>query len=211
MIKAVVFDLDGVLVDATEWHYEALNKALAIFGYSISREEHLSLYNGLPTRKKLELLSVVKGFPRSLHDLVSRLKQKYTREIIRAHCRPDIVKVQMLTELRNSGYTLAVCSNAIRATVEEMLELSEIRHFFSLVLSNEDISRPKPAPDIYLKAFKLLKLRPDQCAIVEDAEHGKAAARASGASLIAVDSYYQVDSNLVFSCLREEEYPQLCA
>ena len=66
-IKAVIFDLDGVLVDATEWHYEALNRALGLFGYNIARYEHLTTYNGLPTRKKLEMLSVEKNFPRGLH------------------------------------------------------------------------------------------------------------------------------------------------
>jgi hypothetical protein len=60
-ITAVLFDLDGVLVDATEWHYEALNHALGLFGFDITRYEHLSSYNGLPTRRKLEMLSVEKG------------------------------------------------------------------------------------------------------------------------------------------------------
>ena len=74
-IKAVLFDLDGVLVDATEWHFNALNRALSLFGYTISRYEHLTTYNGLPTRKKLEMLSVEKNFPRGLHSLTNKIKQ----------------------------------------------------------------------------------------------------------------------------------------
>jgi beta-phosphoglucomutase-like phosphatase (HAD superfamily) len=66
-IKAIIFDLDGVLVDATEWHYEALNRALGLFGYTIARYEHLTTYNGLPTRKKLEMLRREKFPARPAH------------------------------------------------------------------------------------------------------------------------------------------------
>src|SRR5216684_3361292 len=76
-VGAILFDLDGVLVDATEWHYEALNRALALFGFTISRYEHLSSYNGLPTLKKLEMLTIEKGLPKQLHSMISRLKQQY--------------------------------------------------------------------------------------------------------------------------------------
>ena len=65
-IKAVLFDMDGVLVEAKDWHYEAFNKALDVFGLPISRSEHLSLYDGLPTRKKLEMLTEKKGLPTQL-------------------------------------------------------------------------------------------------------------------------------------------------
>src|SRR5258708_13234207 len=98
-ISAVLFDLDGVLVDATEWHYEALNRSLGLFGYSISRYEHLSAYNGLPTRKKLEMLSVEKGLPSSLHDLITRVKQVYTREEILNHACPFVRPPTSITVL----------------------------------------------------------------------------------------------------------------
>ena len=74
-VEAVVFDVDGVLVDAREWHYEALNRALALLGFPISRFDHLSTYDGLSTRQKLELLSTERGLPRPLHPFVNELKQ----------------------------------------------------------------------------------------------------------------------------------------
>ena len=76
-IKAVLFDMDGVLIDAKEWHYEALNKALNLFGYNIERYEHLTSFDGLPTSVKLEKLTVEKGLPRSLHKFINEMKQKY--------------------------------------------------------------------------------------------------------------------------------------
>ena len=105
-ITAVVFDLDGVLVDATEWHYEALNRSLQLFGFSISRYEHLSTYNGLPTRKKLEMLTVEKGLPVALHGLINRVKQVYTREEILTKCRPVFEKEYMMSRLKSDGYRL---------------------------------------------------------------------------------------------------------
>src|SRR3989304_220670 len=123
-ITAVVFDLDGVLVDATEWHYEALNRSLQLFGFSISRYEHLSAYNGLPTRKKLEMLSVEKGLPVALHGLINNIKQVYTREEILTQCQPMFDKEYMLSRLKREGYRLGVCSNAIRDSVELMIRQS---------------------------------------------------------------------------------------
>jgi len=205
MTEAIIFDLDGVLVDAAEWHYEALNKALATFGFTITRKEHLSFYNGLPTRRKLEALSAHKGFPLALHDITMSLKQRYTYETINNRCRPDPAKVEMLEVLRESGFTLAVCSNAIRKSVELMLTKSGIFEYFPVVLSNEDVRVPKPDPEIYFRAFQLLNLSPGQCAIVEDSEHGKAAARASGALLIGVNTYADVNKSLFTRFLANEE------
>lgn len=203
MIKAVIFDLDGVLVDATEWHYLALNKALNLFGYAISRQEHEDFYNGLPTRKKLEHLSQEKGLPLGLHGFINQMKQKYTQGMIETHCNPDFEKMYLLKKLKEQGYHLAVCSNAVRITVETMLKRSGLYQYLDLILSNEDIKKPKPAPEIYLKTFDRLKVKPSECLIVEDAEHGKKAAYASGAQVLEVDGYNDVNFELVNNFLKD--------
>jgi len=192
-IKAVLFDLDGVLVDATEWHYEALNRALGLFGYTISRYEHLTTYNGLPTRKKLEMLSVEKGFPRSLHSLVNKIKQKYTREEILRRCTPVFDKEFMIHQLKRDGFKLACCSNSIRESVELMLRGSGILELFDCLVSNEDVTHPKPHPEMYLRACECLKVKPQEAIIVEDAPHGLEAARQSGASVCQVSGFSEVD------------------
>lgn len=202
MIKAVIFDLDGVLIDATHWHYEALNKALHLFGYTITEEEHKNFYNGLPTRKKLEYLSKDKGLPVSLHAFINSMKQKYTQELIERNCTPDFQKIYMLKKLKEKGYKLALCSNAILSSVEIMLNRARLKEYFDLLLSNEDICEPKPSPDIYLKAFLKLSLRPEECVIVEDAEHGKKAALDSGGRLLEVSGYHEVNYELVRDFLK---------
>ena len=196
-IKAVLFDMDGVLVDATEWHYEALNKALALFGFTIHRHEHLSVYNGLPTSKKLEMLTVEKGLPRALHETISQLKQHYTRIEILTQCIPSFQHEFMIRQLKRDGYRLAVCSNAIRESVDIMLRASALLEGFDLILSNEDVELPKPNPEMYLKAFERLGFQPEEAVIVEDAGPGVEAAKRSGAFLLQVSGFTDVNYTLV--------------
>jgi len=206
-IKNIIFDLDGVLVDATEWHYEALNKALGLFGYEITREEHLSSYNGLPTRKKLAMLTSQKNMPESLHSFIYKMKQEYTTEYIERCCKPHFDKLMMLHQLKKKGYRLAVCSNAIKASVELMLQKGETMPYFQLVLSNQHVENPKPHPEIYLKAFEMMKILPEETVIVEDSAHGIASAKASGAHVCEVSGFRDVNINCLirFITLVEEK------
>jgi len=191
-VTCVLFDLDGVLVDATEWHYVALNRSLRLFGFEISRYEHLSSYNGLPTRKKLEMLTVEKGLPTAIHGMLNRLKQVYTREEILTKCRPVFEKEYMLSRLKQEGYRLAVCSNAIRDSVQLMIHQSGLDEYFEFLVSNEDVSRPKPDPEIYVTAMARMGVSPEETLIVEDAPHGVEAARRSGAHVCQVGGFPDV-------------------
>lgn len=186
MIKAVIFDMDGVLIEAKEWHYDALNRALNLFGYNISRHDHLTVYDGLPTARKLHMLSIECGLPVALHDFINEMKQSYTMEIVHTQCKPTFVHQYALSSLKRLGYKLAVASNSIRNTVEVMMEKSNLDRYLDLKLSNEDVERPKPAPDIYLRAIQALSCKPEECLIVEDNENGVRAAKASGANVLVV-------------------------
>ena len=79
-IKAIIFDMDGVLIDAKDWHYEALNKALGLFGHNISRHDHLVTFDGIPTAVKLNMLTLERGLPEKIHEFVNDLKQKQLNE-----------------------------------------------------------------------------------------------------------------------------------
>ena len=185
-IKAVIFDMDGVLIDAKEWHYQAMNEALAQFGFTITRADHLSRYDGLPTKKKLELLSQLEGFPRELHDAVSQLKQQLTIELVERECSPKFQHVRALFCLHRGGYTLGVASNSVRATVRRMMSLAGLNTYLHFQLSNEDVVHPKPHPEIYLRAAELARVTPAECVVIEDNHHGIEAARAAGTHVLAV-------------------------
>ena len=187
-IKAILFDMDGVLIDARDWHYEALNLALSPFGMEIDRDAHLATYDGLPTRTKLDMLSKSRGLPSGLHRFVNAMKQKYTIDMVRQRCHPVFQHQYALSNLKASGYKIAVCSNSVRQSLEQMMQRACLDHFLDLMLSNEDVAKPKPDPEIYTSAMARLELAPDECLIVEDNENGIRAARASGGHVHVVSS-----------------------
>jgi HAD superfamily hydrolase (TIGR01509 family) len=186
MIKAVVFDLDGVLVDAADWHFQALNRALGLFGYQLSHHDHLLNFNGLPTRVKLNLLSQQRHLPRALHGFIDEMKQKYTRAIFASECRPRAELTAMLSELRRRGLKLAVATNSARDTLELALERLQIRGCFDVCCSHEDVGQSKPSPQIYLHTFHKLGVSAAECLVLEDSGPGLQAARASGAHVMQV-------------------------
>jgi HAD superfamily hydrolase (TIGR01509 family) len=191
-IKAVVFDMDGVLVDAKDWHYEALNRALELFGYTISRYDHLVTYDGLPTKQKLDMLSKEQGLPRALHGFLNDLKQIYTLELVHARCKPIFHQEYALSKLKAEGYKLVVASNSIRPTVELMMNKSGLSRYLDDMLSNQDVKAPKPDPEIYELAARRLNLRPEECLVIEDNEKGIKAARAAGSRVMVVESVNEV-------------------
>ena len=202
-IDAVVFDMDGVLIDAKDWHYDALNRALKLFGLSISRVDHLTTFDGLPTKRKLEMLGVTEGFPRELHDFTNQLKQCYTMEIVNARCKPTFVHEYALSRLKSRGLKLGVASNSIRASVASMMERSRLDRYLDVMLSNEDVAKAKPDPEIYLEAMKRLCVEPHRTLIVEDNEHGIRAARAAGAHVMVVQSVEDVNLSNIDSRIAE--------
>lgn len=191
-IKAVIFDMDGVLIDAKEWHYEALNKALGLLGFNISRYDHLVTFDGLPTAKKLEMLSIERGLPRSLHKFINEMKQIYTMEYVYMKCKPLFVHQYALSRLKSEGYKLALASNSVRITVDMMMEKADLNQYLTFSLSNQDVTKSKPDPEIYDTAIKRLGLAADECLIVEDNLNGVKAALASGASLLRVENVHDV-------------------
>lgn len=198
MIKYILFDMDGVLVDAREWHYEALNRALKLFGFNISRFDHLETYDGLPTKTKLQMLSRDRGFPAGLHSFVNNMKQRYTTEIIHRECRPTFQHLYALSRLKGDGYRMAACSNSIRRTMDLMLGCADITRFVDFYISNEDITKPKPDPEMYREAMRRFDAKPEECLIVEDNSNGIKAANAAGGRLLKVGGIEEVSySNIV--------------
>lgn len=186
MRKLIIFDLDGVIVEAKNIHYEALNKALGK-KYSIEWNEHLSIYDGLKTSQKLEMLSERKGLPREDYDRIWLDKQKYT--IIELSNLSESSELKDCMErLTSDGYKLAVCSNSIRKTILIVLSKLGIIGYFDLILSNEDVGNSKPHPEIYWSAMSKLGFLPEETLIVEDSPYGLLAASRSRAEVLRVTS-----------------------
>lgn len=202
MIKLVLFDLDGVLIDAKKIHYEALNEALGPT-YAISEEDHTNVYDGRKTREKLEMLTARKSLPQSLHQKVYDQKQRITiQKIARLQPIPEIKS--LFVELENQGYYIGVCTNSIRRTALTALGKTNLIEHCSIILSNEDVKNSKPHPEIYWKAMSMMGVLPEETLIVEDSPPGLLSASRSRAKYIRVINPYDLTREKVFNNLQGE-------
>ena len=203
MIKLVLFDLDGVLIDAKKLHYDALNLALGKT-YSISEEEHTNVYDGRKTREKLDMLTKQKGLPVELHDQIYEKKQNLTIRLI-SDLKPIPEIVKLFKELEWQGYKIGVCSNSIRRTVLTALAKTELMEYCSLTLSNEDVKNSKPHPEMYWKAMSMMGALPEETLIVEDSPPGLLSAQRSRANYVRVDNPYDVTCRKIFANLKGKQ------
>jgi HAD superfamily hydrolase (TIGR01509 family) len=184
MIKLVLFDLDGVLVEAKNIHFEALNEALD-YKYRISWTEHLSKYDGLKTNQKLEMLTLDKGLPKEKYNQVWNHKQKITLEKLRQIERSDEI-AESIYELCSRDLKIGVCSNSIKKTIITVLNRLMIIEDIDFIVSNEDVKNSKPHPEMYWKAMSIAGVLPSETLIVEDSPYGLQAAYRSGANVYRV-------------------------
>jgi len=209
MTKLIIFDLDGVLVEAKQIHYDTLNTALWEIAqsnkYIISEAEHLSIYDGLKTNQKLELLTQNKGLQRDTYETVWNRKQQLTIEAI-SELQPDLEKIELFKELRDRGYKLACASNSIRRSVLVMLAKIGIIEYMDLIISNEDVKNSKPHPEMYWKTMSMMGVLPEETLIVEDSPHGLLAASRSRANVLRVNSPKDLDLSKIIRKLDETKH-----
>jgi HAD superfamily hydrolase (TIGR01509 family) len=189
MIKLIIFDLDGVLVEAKNIHFDALNKALG--DYAINWNEHLSTYDGLKTFQKLDMLTKKKGLPIGEHQRIWEDKQKYTLQML-GELKPSESISAAISSLSKSGYKIACCSNSIRKTVVTVLAKLDIIEYFDLIISNEDVLNSKPHPEMYWTAMSKMKCLPEETLIVEDSPYGLLAAARSKSYILRVKNPQEV-------------------
>lgn len=189
-IQLIIFDLDGVLVEAKNIHFDALNEALGE-KYSISWNEHLSIYDGLKTSQKLDMLSERKGLPKDEHQKVWETKQKITLEKLK-ELKPNKKLQEVMEFLSTKRYKIAVCSNSIRKTILTVLSKFGIMEYMDLVISNEDVKNSKPHPEMYWKAISMMSVLPEQTLIIEDSPYGLLAASRSKSHILRVKNPKEV-------------------
>lgn len=189
--KLIIFDLDGTLVDLKEVHYEALNKGIREYTnnnnkYTISKEEHLSKYDGLNTNAKLNLLSTEKNLPRSYHPFIFDLKQKYTHDELQ-NLKFNYNIWECLFSLKKE-YILCVASNSVRNTVRDALYYTRLTTEIEFFISNEDVKYPKPNAEMYLQCMIKAGVSPKETLIIEDSYNGRLGAEQTGALVMGVNS-----------------------
>jgi HAD superfamily hydrolase (TIGR01509 family) len=201
-MKLIIFDLDGVLVEAKTIHFDALNEALGP-KYSIEWNEHLSKYDGLKTNQKLKILTQEKGLPIELYKQIWEEKQRLTLQKL-SNLTPSTQLQVCISSLVNEGYNIACCSNSIRKTVLTVLSKLGIIEYFDLILSNEDVKNSKPHPEIYWKAISMMGCLPEETLIVEDSPFGLLAASRSKSHVMRVESPKDITYNNIYKHLNNK-------
>ena len=184
VIRAILFDLDGVLVDFADYHFEALNLALdEVCDRPVLFSERDN-YEGLSTRQKLACMVEEGRVKAGTEENIYRLKQGYTMAMAARRVRLEPAKVLMCRRLRKEVGKIGCVSNCIRASVDALLKAAGLLEFMAVTVSNEDVTHPKPSPDPYLLAASLLGLSPSHCLAVEDHERGVQSATAAGCRVV---------------------------
>lgn len=196
MVKAIIFDLDGVLIDSKDIHFNAFNKALSEVSesYVISKADQDDLFEGMTTTDKLNMLTNTRGLPKELHSSIWTTKQTYSLELFK-QIQSDQDLVALFRFLKSRGIKIAVASNSVRDTVDTCLKLLGIKDYVDYSLSNEDVLKPKPDPEMYSQCIYHFGISPQEAVIFEDSEVGITAAKASGARVEKVlnrnDVYFE--------------------
>lgn len=190
--------MDGVLVDACEWHRVALNEALKeICNYEISLEDHYKIFNGTPTKVKLKKLSEMGIIREQNFQQIEVLKQQKTVEIINRLATERLEKIDLMQYLKAENIKIACYTNSIRMTAELMLKKTGIFKYLDLLITNQDVAEPKPSPEGYLLCLKKMNIEDKNAIIIEDSPKGVEAAKLSGCHFVQVKNPDEVTIKLI--------------
>ena len=181
-----IFDLDGTLLDTMPLHYEAWNEAMRAAGLDRPLEEdYFYSLGGTPTRRVAELFGERYGLQLDPDTVFHHKEQLFTARQTEVQLIEPVVA---FARDKAAAHPLAVASGGPRVVVHRSLEVTGLRELFRAVVTADDVTHGKPAPDMFLLAAKLLGVRPERCLVFEDAELGIKAAQAAGMQVVRVDS-----------------------
>ena len=189
-IKAIIFDLDGVLIETKDLHFNALNQAISKFdsNFQISYSDHLKKFDGLSTKKKLDIL-VGNGLDPSLKIKIEKEKKILTEDFLKEQIKFDPEIYRIFEYFHSKSFKLSIATNAIKKTLDTAITVLKINEFISYSISNEEITNPKPSSEIYLKSFINLGLEPKEVLIIEDSKIGREAAYNSGGNCLEIENF----------------------
>ena len=187
--RTVIFDMDGVIIDSEPMQLAAYNVVLGSHGVQLSEEDFIRWCVGRRSPDIVAFLRKHFQLPESVEHLLSAKSTAYA-SILRENIRPMPGLLPLLDHLTSSGYRLAVASSSSVADIEEILAGLGVRKQFQIIVSGEEVSNGKPAPDIFLEAAHRLGVPPEECVVIEDSQSGVEAAVQAGMYCIAVPNRF---------------------
>lgn len=194
MIKAVIFDMDGVVVDTAQLNFLADSKVLGSVGLNISKEEYIK-HTGKPGRQIYDEILKQHKIAADLEALVAKRENQIRKAIEELNLKPNPGFRELVAKLKAGNYTVALASSSSKTKVQNVLNFLKLEDTFATVVTGSDITKSKPAPDIYLETAGRLRLKPGECAVIEDSESGILAAKNAGMMCIALLTEHTKDQN----------------
>jgi HAD superfamily hydrolase (TIGR01509 family) len=183
MPRAVIFDMDGVIIDSEPFHWEVNNRLFKSLEIHVSDEEYRR-YIGVSNIAMWTAIKRNHGLPQSVKELAA-LQVKGNIDFMQTeHVDPVDGVIDLLAGLKNAGALIALASSSPYQIIGMVLDMFNIEKLFDVVVSGEDFEKGKPSPDIFLKTAAMLGVLPGQCIVIEDATHGVHAAKAAGMKCI---------------------------
>lgn len=205
MVKALLFDLDGVLVDAMDWHRRAFLEALDKEAFvHMTAEEHDALLAGRPTKEKLKILAQRGTIKSEWIDRIASAKQERTRDTVALHCKPDPKVIRLLDYFRTK-YTYGVVTNCTRANAHQLLRYAGILPMMAVVISNEDVKEPKPSPEPYRLACTMLDVAFEEALAFEDHDIGMTSAFKAGVPVTQIKTPGELTIERVSEAIEQTE------
>lgn len=178
-IHAVIFDMDGVLIDSEPIQYRLEKDLFSELGFDLSEQEHRA-FLGINNFEMISSLKKRFGFTGTIEETVRELRRRYLREL-KGNGIPVIDGVtQLLSSLESAGLKLALASSAPREQIDLVINQSCLGRYFSVLVSGDEVERSKPDPAVFLKAARLLNVGASACCVIEDSVNGVSAARNAG-------------------------------
>lgn len=195
MLKAIIFDMDGVLINSTKYIWESFNILLKDSGIQFSNNE-IKKYLGFSLRDKLRLWKQDYGIKEYNLEEFSREAGEIELELMKKELHPNKSLNKFLKEAKEKGIKLAVATSSLRWRAEKILEVLKIKEIFDAIVTAEDVENHKPNPDIFLEAAKQLNENPENCVVFEDAANGIEAARRGNMKVIAMKTEFHSEEEL---------------
>jgi beta-phosphoglucomutase len=201
MLKAIIFDFDGVLVDSEKLHHQAFNEIFRPLGVQISIREYFDRFVGMTDEELFRLIDKEKNLHLSEEQLQKLFRDKAVSFKQLAIAQAAVIDgvPQFLKLLADNKIPMAVCSGALLEEIEMILKGTGLRDYFEAIVSAEQVSRGKPDPEGFLLALKLLNkksqtlIKPSDCIVIEDSRWGLEAAKAAGMRAVAITNSYAAD------------------
>lgn len=189
MIKAIIFDMDDVIVNSAHMHFDAYERSLKHFGLpscKLPEDLKTSIY-GMRIKEIMELL--VDHFKMDVDVIeLTKWRNKYFLEIVKEGMKPMPGLEVLVKNIEDWGLKRALATSGVREYVNEILNQFGLTNFFGHIVTGDDVKNPKPAPDVFLKAAEGIGIEPSNCAVIEDADKGIQAAKAAGMLAIGLQT-----------------------